>query len=550
MTALRLTPIFAAALLAAGAASADIVVMSNGTELAGRVEAVESKPDRIRLVRGSGTIEIPRRQIQDIVEEADSVDYRRIGLQLLDARSYERAVETFKQSLATDPEDTESKDGLRRAEAAIAERDAEARRAEQAQIDDRIVKAREAVQAERFAEAEVLLKEVASAGPNESQRTAAQLALVDLYLAWGFQRLDRLDVKGAEEKYLRVLELDPQNERARIELLEVWKDDPSKRAQVLEAYLLQLRNDPDNLELNAKVADLLTTLARYEEALGPLEKLTASPRFRSLGYDKRFRTSLREAILNQTIAGNFEPAIEGTKKLLQYFPEEDPTQLTVLQFRKAMSEADPADIDTRAALVKRLRDAGLAELAQSEAAFLARVAPDNEVLRGILREEAELRLAEVREELQARNWVVARDMSQRYVTTYTSYPDLVAVASEIYERSSVEAERAAKARREQGREIAQQGIEYYNQALAFSNQLRNTEVESGSRPYSPKQEAIKNAKRAVERFEIALQIDPSLGPVTGMDLNTRLNDARSLYNQLTQRGTALPKNRNVPNSRN
>jgi len=540
-----LTFLTAMALLAPMVASADIIVMNNGQRLEGRAEDIDRKPEKVRFTRGVGTMEIARSAIKELIEEADSVDYRRVGLQLVEAKSYKRAIELFDMALEGDPEDEAAIEGRARANAAIEQAELEAGRESALKIEVEIEAARRLVEEERFDEAENLLQRVAANSTTDAQRTAAQLALIDLHSAWGFQRLDRLDPKGAEIHYTRVLEMDPENVGARERLLEVWKDDPARREDVLKAYTMKLQSDPDNLELNAKVADSYLMLNRFEDALPMLEKLAVSPRYKAQRYDSRFRNTLREIIRNQSDSGNYDAAIGNTEKLLKYFPAEDSSQLVILQYRKAVATADPLDTNNRARLIAGLRNAGLKELAAAEAAVVARVDPSNEILQAILREEAEERLAEVRDTLQRNEFAVARDMARGFIETGSQYPDLVAKATEMYERASVEAERQARENRQQAREIAQRGIEYYQQALSFASQLRSTNVNSSVRPYSAKQEAIKYARRSIDSLKTAINIDPSLGGVTGMDLNAQLSDARQLLSTLTQSGTGLPRNRFV-----
>jgi tetratricopeptide (TPR) repeat protein len=272
-----LTFLTALALFAPMTVAADVLVMNNGQKLEGRAEEIDHKPEKVRFTRGVGSMEIARSSINEIIEEPDSVDYRRIGLQLVEAKSYKRAIELFDMSLALDPEETAATEGRARAQAAIEQADLEAGRESALKVEVDIEASRRLVAEERFEEAEALLQRVAATSTTEAQRTAAQLALIELHTAWGFQRLDRLDPKGAELHYSRVLEMDPQNSDARERLLEVWKDDPARREDVLKAYTIKLQSDPDNLELNAKVADSFLMLNRYEDALPMLEKLAVSP---------------------------------------------------------------------------------------------------------------------------------------------------------------------------------------------------------------------------------------------------------------------------------
>lgn len=539
--------VVAAFLAAAGSAVGDVVVMTNGQRLEGRVETLDKKPDRVRFIRGVGSMELSRGSIREIIEEPDAVDWRRIGLQLVEAKSYQRGIETLQQALAIDPNDADAKRGIERAQEAMSTARREEERVSAQKIERDIEESRRLLKDERFAEAESLLKKLSAAALTDAQRTAAQGALVELYTAWGFQRLDRLDPKGAEAHYARVLELDPDNANARDRLLEVWKNDPARKADVLKAYQQKLATDPDNLDLNMQVADSLLMMNRLEEAIPALEKLAPAPKYRALRYDARLRSTLREVIRTQQEVGNYDAAISNTEKLLKYFPGEDSSQLVILRYRKNVATSDPTDTDARARLIKGLRDAGLKELAADEAAIVSRLAPKNEILMAILREEAEERLADVRETLNRREFAVARDMARRYIEMYSDQPDLAAKASEMYERANIEAERLARETRQQAREIAQRGTEYYQQALAFAEQLRSTEVNQGARPYSAKQEAIKFARRAIDSLTTAVNMDPSLGPITGMDLNARLGDARQLLTTLTQSGGGLERYRYTTN---
>lgn len=530
------------------AATADIVVLRDGQTREGRVEEVVGKPDRIALITATGRIELRRDRIKEIVDEPDSVDWRRIGDQLAASRNYPQALENYRKALAADPNNREAQEGLQKVTAALEERRLDEERKQASTLDTRIDEAKKLTADGKYADAEKALEAVSKGNPSEVQRTAAQVALMELYLAWGFERLDKLDYRGAEERYLRVLEMDPENKQARDMLLRVWRNDSTKREEVLKAYEAKLREDPDNLEYNQQVADLSIALNRFENAIAPLEKLVASPKYRALQYDKFYRSALTEVIRYQRDAGNWDAAIVNTEKLLTAFPGEDSSQLAVLRYRKAVAATDPGDINARALLIKKLRDDGMVDLAQSEAALLATRAPQNEIVRAILREEAEQRLAEVAEMMTSQDYAVARDRSRAFIDRYPQYPDLVQKATEYYEKSRVEYERQAKAKREMAREIGQRGIEYKNQAYTYAEQMRSTETNNRSRPYSPKQEAIKFARRAISTLETAISIDPSLGPMTGMDLNAHLADAKQLLGTLT--GSVSPTYRDRPVSNN
>lgn len=526
--------------------SADVLILRDDTKLEGRVEDVPGKPTRIALITGSGRIEIPRDRVKELVEEPDSADYRRIGSQLLALRNFPSAAENFRKSLGFDPEDREAREGLARAEEALGAQAELHAQEHAAEVETLLTQARAAIEKEDFEGARKILERVAAANTSEEQRTAAQRTLIDLYNAWGYHRLDRLDARGAEENFTRVLEIDPENDIAREHLLTVWEKNPAKREEVLKAYLQKLRDDPDNLELNAKTVDVLVALNRYEEAVPYLEKLFGSPNYRARNYGRQFQIALQETVRFHRDAGNWDTSISYTQKLLGFFPSEDPTQLVLLQYRKALAGIAADDMNGRAALIKQLGDNGLNDLAYAEADVAIQRSPDQPILKAILRERAERDLADVRDYLNAGDFAVARDLARSFINQNASQEDLVTQASEIYERASVEFERQQKQRKEMAREIGQRGIEYLSQARSFAEQLRRSDVIGGAQPYSAKQEAIKFSRRAIDTMQTSISMDPTLGGVTGLDLNAHLNDARSLLSSLTSSPNLPPRYQYLP----
>ncbi len=221
--------------------------------------------------------------------------------------------------------------------------------------------------------------------------------------------------------------------------------------------------------------------------------------------------------------------------MLGVFPNEDTTALTVLRYERARRLLSPDDWDGRARLVRTLKEEGMTQLAQREAEVVLRNDPENEEATAILREYAEADLQNVDELFRQREFLVARDLALRFTQTNTRFEDLVERARETYNRADIEAQRQIQDNRRRAQEIAERGIQYLNTAYSFADSMTRTDVNPATRPFSYKQEAAKNARRAIDNFETALRIDPSLGGMQGMDLNNRLSDARQLYNRLTDR---------------
>ncbi|MCC6547570.1 hypothetical protein IT570_10420 [Candidatus Sumerlaeota bacterium] len=520
--------------------SADVLVLTDGTKLEGRAEAIVGSEDRVAFTSGTGRIELPKSRISEIKQESDSADYTHIGDQYLKARNYPTAVQQYQKALEYDASYDQAQRGLKEAQGAIAAEQNERLKALQEKMGQQLETIPDLIKTEKYEDADAILKTIMESEATDQQRLTAQRYSRNLYLAWAFSRFDRLDYRGAEEKYLRVMEMDPENKDARDALLKIWITDPRKKQDVLKAYLSKLKEDPNNLEYNQVVGDLLYETQQYEQAIVPLSKVYANPRYANRGYDQKLRNSYKQAILSEYDNHDLDKAIATYKEMLTLFRDEDDTNLRVYTYERDKSKLADTDYNGRAQLAKRLQDEGLTQLATREAELILRSDPNNQIADGILRRDTEAEYARIQEAMSARNFLVARDLALRFMNTQTRYPKLVEGAQEIFNKADIEAKRMEKANREQARTLAERGIEYYNEALRNSDQMSNTERRQSTHPLSYKQEAIKFAKRAIDHFETALRIDPSLGPITGMDLNARLRDAQELYNSLTDRPSRLP----------
>lgn len=550
----RMLPTLALVALAAAAApvAADVLVLKDGTRLEGRVEDAEG--GRVAFISASGRIELPAARAVERIEEPDAKDWTRIGEQFAKRKEFAAAIQHYQRALEADAEFGEAKQGLEEARKVLQAEQDDRVRAQQEKINLELEKVPELLKAEKFKEALEVLDGVMAARTTDEQRINAQRLQIDLYQAWGFSRFDRLDYASAEEKYLRVLEMDPKNKVAREKLLLIWRNNPAKKAEVLKAYQAKLAEEPNNLEYNRIVGDMLYEMERYAEAIAPLKMIHAAPRYGRQGYDVKLRRSFNQAIEDLTNANKKDDGIKLFEDLLTVFPNEDPTRLTLLKYERDKERLEKEDWDGRALLVKNLYQTGLTQFAVREAELILRYDPQNEIADSILLAEATAELISIREAFNQGNFLVARDMAQRFTKSQKRYPKLVDEAQEIYNKSDIEAKRQAKENRESARTIAERGLGYYEEAqrnvqLLNQTNLSQNEQNSGGRrsvsaPVSYKQQAIILCKRAIDHYETALRIDPTLGDIKVMDLNSRLRDARALYRSLTDRPTSLPTVRN------
>ncbi len=519
---------------------ADVVVLTDGTQLEGRAESVLGSDDRVAFISGTGRLELPRSRVSEIREETDAEDYTRIGDQYLKARNYPAAVQQYQKAVEADSTHAPAQAGLKEAQSSIQAEQGERVRALQEKIGQELETIPKLIAEDKYDDADAFLKRIMTSEITDAQRLTAQRYTRDLYLAWAFARYDRLDYRGAEEKYLRVMEMDPENKDARDALLRIWITDPRKKPDVLKAYQSKLKDEPNNLEYSQIVGDLLYEFERYDEAIEPLEKIYSTPRLANRGYDTKLRNAYKQAVLRKYDDRDLDGAIALYEKMLAVFPNEDQTNLIVYRYERDRGKLAENDWNGKALLVKRLQEAGLTQLATREAELILRYDPTNKGADEVLRKDSEDEYRRIQEAMNSGNYLVARDLALRFVSTQTRYPKLVESAQELYNKADIEAKRQEKENRERARVLAERGIDYYNEALRNVDLMTDSERRSDYRPISYKQEAIKYARRAVDHYETALRIDPSLGAISGMDLNARLRDAQELYNGLTDRPDRLP----------
>lgn len=534
-----------AILLGSSPAAADIVVFRNGVEREGRVTPVDGDPNRISFESNGQVIQLRRDQIAEIIERDEATTFSALGEQYLERRSYPTALRMFQRALRAEPGNARAQAGLDRARAMMEELESErARRQVEANNQD-IIAARDQIRAGEFRQAEAALDRIASNTPTAEQRAAVDSVREELYLRWGLSRIDRLDSAGAEAHLQRVLEINPANAAARDALLQVWERNPSRRPNVLQAYQARLSEDPSNIDLNRRVADLLLSMGREAEAVEPLKRVVQSTVLRGDGYGERLRRSLRSASSLAASRGDLAEAIRHQEELLRFFPGEDPTTLVMLQYEERLGRLEGSDFAGRAALIEGVRAQGLERFALREAELLLREDPANPTALAMLRQRAEGDMAEMQRLMARGEFFTVRDMAEAFVSQNARFPELSAQASDMFIRADIEAQRLVQQTREQARNLVTQGDQFLFEARRNAERLASTDFTARTTTISFRQEAILNAERAIQRYQTALRIDPSVGPPMGLDVNTKLADAQRLLASLT----ATPDRRALPQHR-
>ena len=512
---------------------ADVLVMNNGSRLEGRVEEIPNKPDRISFLSITGRLEFNRSAIREIIDESDAEDWTRIGRQYLEKKDFSTATQMFQSALEADSTHEPALRGLGEAQQALTAIASEQASERDKGFETELISVGELITLEKFAEAQALLEKIHSQTSSDDQKVRARQLMRDLYLAWGEARYDRMDNRGAEENFQRVLEMDPENNRARERLLLIWRNDPAKKAEVLKAYEVKLRDDPNNIEYNRVVGDLYYELQRYAESIPLLARVAAAPAFARDGYDRKLLTAYNETILRLSNDNKLDEAIAYFREMVAFRPSVDATNLSMLEYRRDRQQLAEDDWQGKALLIRRLLASGLTETGRQEAELILRYDAQNEIATQILREMAEGELQRIQTEFAQGQNAVVIGMATSFIRGNTRFPALSAAADELKKKAEIAYEREARSKQQQARELAERGLEALNEAYRNAEMMASADVRSNVRPISYKQRSIELSRRAVEYLRMAIQIDPSLGDPLAMDLNTKLRDAQALLSSLT-----------------
>ncbi|MEQ8819664.1 MAG: hypothetical protein RLY93_05420 [Sumerlaeia bacterium] len=540
----------AALVLAATAsmtASADEVIFTNGERRLGRVESVAGNPDNLVLISATGRLEIPRARIERVVEHDDPTDYTIIANQHYEAKNYTMALEMYQRALDSDPNFEPAQQGVASTRQAL---DGQ-RRSQEEQLSkengELLEQARELIDSEDFERAEALIERVAGRVTLDSQKDAVMQARKNLYKEWGLSRVDRLDPEGGEYYLMKALQIDGNDEDIKDELLALWEKDPARQDRVLAIYQNKLQENPDDLSLNQKVAELLVQNRQYEAALRPLYKVYQSTQYRSSTYDAMLSNAMEQVAQTKAAEGKLDEALNLYRRHDQMFDTTDNAEeIAYLEYEKRRSELAPDDWQGQAALLQDLVNNGMMSLALQEADYILANDPDNEIATNLLRQSALSDLNEAKDAFQQGNYLLARELARTFPEKHSRFKDLVEEASDLFTKADIEAKQQAQQTARQAKEIALRGDQYFFQAQRFTELLKSSETSERTTVVSYKQEAIKYVQRAIQSYQLALQMDPSLGPITGADLNNKLVDSRSLYASLTQPPVRYPTRQRRP----
>ena len=304
-----------------------------------------------------------------------------------------------------------------------------------------------------------------------------------------------------------------------------WEADPTKLAELVETY--RKSNRPED---RVKLAETLYRLRNYDEALPLYLELYQATDFQTKPNADRIRQMFEMQHRAQAQKGDFEGALKTYHALMAFSPNESPLPLYRYEYMLRASKIDANDANQRAGLAKWAEDHGMPDTARQEYTNVLKIDPKNAAALAGLQRFADADLADMFEFFGTQQYLVVIRKATEMETAYGPYyPKIVEQARSLAARAEVEQKKVQKTREQQAVLLAQRGDDYYNQALAYLSTYMSANVNPSVRVFSPKTEATKFFRLAIQAYQQALQIDPSLGNPTSYDLNRKIADAYAKF---------------------
>lgn len=544
-TTIYKTLTLAAALFALdlGAPRADIVTYYNGKVLKGIVEESAQDPDNISFTGDMGKIRIPRSRIKDIQRESKAQGFINLGQSSVAKQDFTTALRFFQQALDLEPANPKAKQLIDEIQGRIVEQQRLSRADAVSQIDKLAAQARDLARQGQFKKAEEQLKEADKLVPNPEQAQKLATVISDLYLAWAEEREDKLDKGGAEQKLNLALAANPNNEKVIEKMLLLWEDNPQKREQVTKVYETILERHPQNRDLRKKLGDLYYEMGRSEDSEHHYMILYKdNDQYKGTELESRLVELLDKLHLQYARQKDFDKAIYYYKVLSTISSEVDPTAIIFYQYAKRANQVRPDDLKGRLDLAQFAEQNGLDQEALKTYRDLLAFDGAKEPAQAGIQRYAQKALATAQFQLQSGNYTLAMSLAEQVRTDYPNVESIQEKLSELIARARAEQEKDRRQRRELAKDVLQRADEFYQTGWTHFNNIFNVERRNMPGLVSDRAMAKQYFNYAVDAYQEALRIDPSLGTESESLINVRLNECRNMLARLNQRPPALPEN--------
>jgi tetratricopeptide (TPR) repeat protein len=178
------------------------------------------------------------------------------------------------------------------------------------------------------------------------------------------------------------------------------------------------------------------------------------------------------------------------------------------------------------------RSVGLDEKAKKEFLYVLNLEPENALaMQGMgLYARASLKSAE--ERFAARDFVSSRRLAQSTIDDYPDHREVVDAAATLIEKIQNESMKAERAKGAKAEELAQLGNELRAEADQHIARILDTTVDRSRTRIPLYAEAERCLTSAIENWQKALRIDPSMGISPEWDLNNKIMEAQRTFANL------------------
>ena len=511
---------------------ADVLVFKSGERKMGKVIEENTDDENVTFLTVAGRMKIPRNRIARIDNEPDDVSYLRIAEDYFKLNNYGMARDYAERSLAQNPDNEKSQRLLSEIKTAIKRELEKTRKQESMMVDRNLARAEEQINNKKFIEAENLLKEVRNSNNTEKQQQKLRELSFTLHYQWGLDSLDHLDSRGAAQHFETALSYNPDNREVFAKLVSIWEKEPKMTSKVLDIYEKQYQKNPDDMELARKLAGLYIREQKYEKALPLLVKVDKSSEYDDSILKEKLRNTLE--VLHDRAASdqNWELAAEYYKKILDAFPNADPTPLYYYEYIRKLEKLDTDDLEAVIDLAYFAKDHQMEQEAKKQFRYVLRKDPEHQRALAGLSDFAREDINEARRAFRKNDFSHSVYLATNVINEYAILPNFVEQARELRERAENEIRKAQRQKSERALALARRGDEYYATANMHISALKSADRVTGGMVINDKVEARTFLKRAISAWEAALEIDPTLAARHKEDLQTKLDDAREKLRRL------------------
>jgi tetratricopeptide (TPR) repeat protein len=526
-----------AALPLTGVAWGDVVVNDRGRRFEGEIVRETSAGVTLRLSDGSEVM-IPTATIRTVERAPQWQNHVRVGEQLFQQGDFQGAQSQFEQALQAEPPSAEIQAIRQRiadAQDALSDHLSQQRERDVQTIDDLLSRAETQSQAGDHQKALETLDEAERLRPSSQQEDRLHQLRVDTLYARAYARYDRLDTPGALAALDDLFAVDPNHQQGLDLYNQIIQSQPIESPETVAEIERILEQNPDRYDLQARVGEYYSRRHEYEKAL-PFLLAAANSNLYLAQIRGRLRQAMLSAVERATQTGDYAKAIELYQDVLSRFPNEDENYLNSLIYHYQDRQLAPDDLEGRVRLAVQCKEAGYDDWAREQMDRVLAQDPNNAGALALKRQFAQEAFDEAAAALREENYTLAQILFQRLIEQF-NFPDLNDQAQLLMADAQRRSREQQRRQTDQARSLVDRGDEYFATAQSGIRHLQEFEFRERQsfavRGVSTRETIIRNLRRAIDCFDAALQLDPSLGPDAGGGVLVKRADARDLLDTFT-----------------